>query len=46
METVIDEHPILAKKRVTEERLDDFESEVSETENQPDEREPEFIMPK
>ncbi len=46
METIVEEHPNLAKKRHAEERLEDFESEVSETENQPDAIEPEFKMPK
>ena len=46
METIVEEHPSLAKKRRADERLEDFESEVSETENLPDASEPEFKMPK
>ena len=45
METIMDEHPVIAKKRKPEQRLEEFESELSEAEvlNTP---QTEFKMPK
>lgn len=44
METIVEKHPNI--KRKMNERLNEFDSEVSENENQPDTAEPEFKMPK
>lgn len=44
MEQIVEEHPNM--KRKVDERLNEFDSEISETENQPDTEEPEFKMPK
>lgn len=45
MEQVVEDHPNL-KRKAEAERLDEFDSEVSENENQNDPEEPEFKMPK
>jgi hypothetical protein len=44
MEQIVEDHPNL--KRKAEKRLEEFESEVSENENQPDAMQPEFKIPK
>lgn len=44
MEQIVENHPNL--KRKADERLEEFESEVSENENKPDDSQPEFKMPK